>query len=185
MLDLLRLLNAASPTVKIALASSAGIRLFDKKTSHLPELQSAFPDALRVFGDDPEMVGQEKKPSPDMFNLTLQRINLISEHAGRRPIQPDECLVFEDSIAGVEAGRKAGMRVIWVPHPGLAQVCQGHEQDVLMGNGDAISQLPKSGRELEEGATTDGTMTSEDDWAVKLPSLESFPFAHYGILIDS
>jgi pseudouridine 5'-phosphatase len=48
-------------------------------------------------------------------------------------IRPEECLVFEDSVPGVEAGRRAGMRVIWVPHRGLAGEFRGKEQEVLAG----------------------------------------------------
>lgn len=41
--------------------------------------------------------------------------------------------MFEDSIAGVEAGRRAGMFVAWVPHPGLRAFCKGWEERVLEG----------------------------------------------------
>ena len=44
------------------------------------------------------------KPAPDVF-LTA------AEHLG---IRPEACLVFEDSVLGVQAGREAGMRVIGV-----------------------------------------------------------------------
>ncbi len=49
----------------------------------------------------------------------------------RELVQPEECLVFEDSIAGVEAARRAGMRVVWMPHVRLRDVCLGREEDVL------------------------------------------------------
>ncbi|MBE3049202.1 HAD-IA family hydrolase, partial [Candidatus Bathyarchaeota archaeon] len=31
---------------------------------------------------------------------------------GEKAVTPAECLVFEDSVTGVEAGRRAGMRVV-------------------------------------------------------------------------
>lgn len=50
------------------------------------------------------------KPDPAIYELTLRRLN------ARLPKPPllraDECLVIEDSRAGVQAGRKAGMRVL-------------------------------------------------------------------------
>jgi len=34
----------------------------------------------------------------------------------RPPLEPAECLVIEDTIAGVEAGRRAGMKVLALCH---------------------------------------------------------------------
>ena len=48
----------------------------------------------------------EGKPNPECFNKALDRLNEIS----RQPITTAECLVIEDSIAGVEAAKAAGMR---------------------------------------------------------------------------
>eukprot|EP00210_Caulerpa_lentillifera_P006136 g5863.t1 len=45
------------------------------------------------------------KPHPDLFLLTAQRLGAKAE----------ECVVFEDSIAGVKAADAAGMQVIFVP----------------------------------------------------------------------
>jgi HAD superfamily hydrolase (TIGR01509 family) len=42
------------------------------------------------------------KPAPDLFLHAASRMNTL----------PEECLVIEDSIAGVQAARAAGMRVI-------------------------------------------------------------------------
>lgn len=41
------------------------------------------------------------KPSPDVFLLAAERMGL----------EPEECFVFEDAFAGVEAARAAGMKV--------------------------------------------------------------------------
>jgi len=48
---------------------------------------------------------EHSKPSPDLFLLTSQRLG----------IPAGECLVLEDSEAGVRAARAAGMDVIIVP----------------------------------------------------------------------
>ena len=42
------------------------------------------------------------KPHPDLFLLAAERLGL----------PPEQCLVFEDSMSGIEAGRRAGMPVV-------------------------------------------------------------------------
>lgn len=44
------------------------------------------------------------KPDPEIFNLSLKKLNL----------KPDDCVVIEDSIDGVLAARRAGIRVIGI-----------------------------------------------------------------------
>lgn len=51
------------------------------------------------------------KPDPETFLLAAQRCN----------IEPEGCVVFEDSVAGIEAARAAGMRCIGVGRPDIAQ----------------------------------------------------------------
>ncbi|CAN9245499.1 unnamed protein product [Alternaria alternata] len=178
-----------SPPVLLSLASSAGHQKFALKTSHLPAINEAFDDpAFHVFGDDPEMSDSKKKPEPDIFLLALQRLNDAETARGERSLERSECLVFEDSIAGVEAARKAGMRVFWVPHPGLAEVCKGREMDVLMGRTEEDGNVPRYGEPVEGVAespmvTKDGRMISEDGLAELRPSLENFPYAAYGIKV--
>ena len=64
--------------------------------------------------------------------LALQTIN-SSLAKGEREIRLEECLVFEDSVPGVEAGRRAGMRVVWVPQPELFLEYKGREKEILAG----------------------------------------------------
>lgn len=148
-----------------------------------------------MFGEDVTKVGKSGKPAPDIFLLALQRINeSLSPDRGEEPIKPDECLVFEDSIAGVEAGRRAGMRVVWVPHPGLLEVCRGREELVLAGTteqggvaetwaadaseNDASHQCPQSNH-------VEHPLVSKDGWAERLTSLQAFRYHRYGIRIVS
>lgn len=42
------------------------------------------------------------KPNPECFLIAAQNLN----------VKPDNCLVFEDSLAGIDAAASAGMRVI-------------------------------------------------------------------------
>ncbi|WAW14513.1 HAD family hydrolase [Peptostreptococcus equinus] len=48
---------------------------------------------------------QNGKPSPDVFLLAAQKLN----------INPENCLVLEDSSNGIEAAKAAGMYRIMVP----------------------------------------------------------------------
>jgi beta-phosphoglucomutase len=52
------------------------------------------------------------KPAPEGFEKALGRLGFLLRL--RPPLAPAECLVIEDTVAGVEAARRAGMRVIAV-----------------------------------------------------------------------
>jgi beta-phosphoglucomutase len=54
------------------------------------------------------------KPEPDGFIAALGRIGFILRQ--RNPVMPDECLVVEDTRAGVEGAHRAGMRVLALCH---------------------------------------------------------------------
>jgi beta-phosphoglucomutase len=63
------------------------------------------------------------KPEPDGFLTALGRLGfLLRQHP---PIVAAECLVIEDTAAGIEAARRAGMRVL--------AVCQTTTEDNLRG----------------------------------------------------
>jgi pseudouridine-5'-monophosphatase len=183
------LATRTAPPMLLSLASSAGASKFALKTSHIPAIAKAFADKrFHVFGDDPEMSDARKKPEPDIFLLALKRINEAARQAGEEEIGAMECLVFEDSIAGVEAARRAGMRVVWVPHRGLAEVCEGREEDVLMGRTEVDGVVPRFGEEVGGGAkkvepAADGRLLSEDGLAEMRASLEDFAYEAYEIRI--
>lgn len=69
-----------------------------------------------VCGDDPRVLA--KKPSPDIFLVAARELG----------VEPARCLVFEDSLAGVEAALAAGMRVVAIPDPaaGLEHYSSAH-----------------------------------------------------------
>lgn len=175
-----------APPVHMALASSASKPFFSMKVSHLSSITDAFPESCQVFGNDVEIAGKRKKPAPDIFLLALERINTALVRDGSEDaIRPEECLVFEDSIAGVEAARRAGMRVVWVPHPGLLQVCRGWVDEVLQGatekEGEEVGPMvPKNGSDVLVPQEQMGCVWSSDDgWAECISSLEHFPYEHY------
>ncbi|KAL1836567.1 hypothetical protein VTJ49DRAFT_4907 [Mycothermus thermophilus] len=163
--------NKKPHRVHIALATSAHTSNFLLKTSHLTELFSVFEHPRRVLGDDSRIPPGRGKPLPDIYLLALQTIN-DSLPAGERPITPEECLVFEDSVPGVEAGRRAGMRVVWVPHPMLKKEYEGREGEVL------------AGRTMEAGEVDLHQLGEVDDgWAEYRESLVGFPYEKYGIVV--
>jgi beta-phosphoglucomutase family hydrolase len=63
-------------------------------------------DGLAIRGDFDTVVGadniEKSKPDPEIFLTAAQRLG----------VTPAECVVFEDSYAGLEAARRAGMAVI-------------------------------------------------------------------------
>ena len=126
--------SLAGDNVEIALASSTPKYKYDLKIQR-PEtkkLLSFFHEDRLVLGDHPRLQHSRAKPAPDIYLLALQMIN-SSLQGSTKQISPNECLVLEDSLPGVEAGRRAGMRVAWVPHPGLAAEYKGREKEVLAG----------------------------------------------------
>lgn len=52
------------------------------------------------------------KPDPEPFLTALARLNALA--AAAEPILPAQCLVIEDSVAGIRAARAAGMRCLAV-----------------------------------------------------------------------
>lgn len=86
-----------------AIASSSSQRPFSAKTIHYQEWMQRF--HCIVLGDDPDV--KQGKPAPDIFLIAAKRLGA----------HPEQCLVFEDSLAGVIAAKRAGMTVIAVPDP--------------------------------------------------------------------
>ena len=157
------------PAVHLALATSSHAANFRLKTAHLPALFAVFDPPHRVLGDDPRIPPGRGKPAPDIYLLALDTVNAARRERGDRALAPAECLVFEDSVPGVEAGRRAGMQVVWCPHPGLWREYEGREAEVLAGS--------TGGEEREERSARPG----EDGWARLLESLDDFPYREFGI----
>jgi beta-phosphoglucomutase-like phosphatase (HAD superfamily) len=70
----------------------------------------------RVDGVESERLGLLGKPAPDTF----------LEAARRLDVPPSLAVVFEDAIAGVEAGRSGGFRVVGVDRAGNGAALGGH-----------------------------------------------------------
>lgn len=157
--------------IELALASSTKSHSYELKTSR-PEMKRLlrfFQSDRRVLGDDPRVRQGRGKPAPDIYLVALHSLNSAAG-SSEKAIMPNECLVFEDSVAGVEAGRRAGMRVVWVPHLDVAAEYQARQKDVLAGRTGMI--------EVED----DWQLGDIDDgWAESIPSLQHFDYEKYGI----
>ncbi|CAG8087666.1 unnamed protein product [Penicillium salamii] len=176
--------------VYIALATSSHHTNYKLKTDHLTELMSVFPEVNKVLGDDPRIGKGRGKPLPDIYLLALETINVELRLQGKTEIKPEECLVFEDAVPGVEAGRRAGMQVAWVPQDGLLDAFKGREGEVLAGatgshKEDEKTNAEKEAEELQawrvKGAGQPGKIG--DGFGQLYSSLENFPYEKYGIRI--
>lgn len=98
-----------------AIASSSATYHFELKMSRQQDWLNCF--ECLILGDDPEL--QRSKPDPDIFLLAAKRLGANPQH----------CLVFEDSLAGIEAALAAKMAVVAVPAPHLdPQIFQKADQ---------------------------------------------------------
>ncbi len=82
----------------LAIASASGYDLIDKVITRI-NLKDAF-----VVIQSAEFM-KYGKPHPEVFLETALRLG----------VKPEECLVFEDSVYGVLAGKAAKMKVVAVP----------------------------------------------------------------------
>lgn len=105
--------------LRYALASSAGKRRA-LQTLRKFGIKSRF--AVILAGEDVDA----RKPAPDVFLLAAARLG----------VAPQNCLVVEDSVAGVQAARAAGMKCL-----GYAPAERAGEL-LAAGANDVISELP-------------------------------------------
>jgi pseudouridine-5'-monophosphatase len=76
------------------------------------------------------------------------------------------------------------MRVVWVPHEGLAGVCEGRELLVLEGRTEEEGVPIDLFKKVETSTNGVERVKTDDGWAVMLRSLEEFPYNEYKILVD-
>jgi beta-phosphoglucomutase len=99
---------------RLALATSGSretVRMFLDRTDLGPCFQSV------LVGEDV----QHAKPSPEIFSRSIDALGL----------KPEACLVVEDAVAGVQAARSAGARVIGFGEEHVAELqAAGAEQVV-------------------------------------------------------
>lgn len=86
--------------IPLAVASGSALELVKPSLEHT-NLLHLFDTVVTI-----DMV-EHGKPAPDMFLLCAERLN----------VRPQNCLVFEDGQAGIEAAAAAGMQAVFVPRP--------------------------------------------------------------------
>ena len=78
------------------------------------------------------------KPAPDVFLLAAERLG----------VKPEECLVLEDSTAGVIAGSSAGAKVIMVPDMFKPDdECKEKAYKIVNNLGEVINMLEENNNE--------------------------------------
>ncbi|MEZ4373290.1 MAG: HAD-IA family hydrolase [Polyangiaceae bacterium] len=112
--------------VAMAVATSAERALTDLKLQRHPWF-SLF-DHL-ICGDDAGVA--KLKPAPDIFLFAAQKLG----------VEPSECVVLEDSPAGVEAALAAGMQVVAMPDPELGPARFGKATAVVAGYAELSPEL--------------------------------------------
>jgi pseudouridine-5'-monophosphatase len=160
--------------VELALASSSPTHYYKMKMTQ-PEtkkLLEVIREDRKVLGDDPRVKRGREKPEPDIYLAALESLNSTLPPR-KEAILPNECLAFEDSVAGVESARRAGMRVVWVPHPILVDAYHGKEKSVLAGR----SRMFDTDNEWQLGEL-------EDEWVECIQSLEDFQYGKYGLKLS-
>ncbi|KAG7446618.1 HAD-like protein [Guyanagaster necrorhizus] len=114
--------------IPIAVATSSGRLRYEKKTGHLGDVFECFEGNV-VCADDEKWRGQAMrgKPAPDIFLVAARELlgRDVGEPgavSGDQISERKKGLVFEDGFAGVQAGKRAGMNVVWVPDSNLLGV---------------------------------------------------------------
>ncbi|CAK1545586.1 unnamed protein product [Leptosia nina] len=100
--------HLSSCKIPIGLATSSSQETYDLKTKNHTELFDLF--TYKTLGSSDPSV-KRGKPHPDIFYAAAAKFP-------EKP-EPQNCLVFEDSINGVKAAHAAGMQVVLVPDPRL------------------------------------------------------------------
>lgn len=146
--------------IPIAVATSSGRHKYELKTKNLADLFGYFEGKV-VCGDD-KQYNMRGKPEPDIF------ITAAREMLGRNVGHPaEECtvdhsqerargLVFEDSLPGIQAGKRAGMSgSFFVLRSKSAVYNMTHECNSCMGTGpksceSRIFRSRKGGSETQD-----------------------------------
>jgi beta-phosphoglucomutase family hydrolase len=76
----------------------------------------------RVDGVEAERLQLPGKPAPDTFLEAARRVG----------VEPDQAVVVEDAISGVEAGKRGGFRVVGVDEGGDGQALREHGADLVV-----------------------------------------------------
>ncbi|EJW11105.1 Beta-phosphoglucomutase [Rhodovulum sp. PH10] len=114
--------------IKVAVASSSANCAAVLEATGLDGLVD-----VRVDGIDAARLRLAGKPDPALFLEALDRLG----------VSPEKAVLFEDAIAGVAAGRRAGFcRVVGVDRGDHEEALRAHGADVVIANLAAVSVDP-------------------------------------------
>ncbi|RXW25010.1 hypothetical protein EST38_g793 [Candolleomyces aberdarensis] len=110
----------------MAIATGSRRERYELKTGHHQDVFGLFEGKV-VCGND-KQYNMRGKPFPDIF-ITAAR-EMLGRDVGDAQGEPTPAqvaerargLVFEDGLPGIQAGKQAGMNVVWVPDPNLLGV---------------------------------------------------------------
>jgi pseudouridine-5'-monophosphatase len=102
--------------VPVAVATSSVTALYTAKTARHAWFERF---TAIVCGDDPRV--RAVKPAPDIFLAAAESVG----------VEPAECVVVEDSPAGIRAGIAAGMRVVAAPDPNVSDEHVAHAHHIV------------------------------------------------------
>lgn len=137
-LELLKYLRNRS--IPIALGTSTNTLNYQRKTAHLLDGFDLFGQHV-VRGDDPRIPKGRGKPNPDIWYHCLASLNEERLKKGEDQISIEECLIFEDGIAGVQSAAAAKATVIWIPDHNLIKLLNGKEKDIIGNSGEIINNF--------------------------------------------
>lgn len=91
--------------IPLAICTGSNTHEYEQKTKKLKEFLKPIPLVV-LAGDDPEI--KNGKPAPDPYLVTMSRFP-------NPPKNPENVLVFEDSLNGVRSSLAAGCTTIFIP----------------------------------------------------------------------
>ena len=127
--ELLKYLKNSNYKVAVASSSSMNHIINNMEKTGLKKYIDEFASGAEV---------ENGKPAPDVFLLAAERLG----------VKPEECLVLEDSKAGVIAGSSAGAKVIMVPDMLKPdEECKERTYRIVGNLGEVISILEEKNNE--------------------------------------
>ncbi|HEX3279879.1 MAG TPA: HAD family phosphatase [Pyrinomonadaceae bacterium] len=117
-------LKAASRNFQLGLVSMASLSEIDYVLDRA-RLQSLF--RVIVSAEDVTVC----KPAPDCYRVGLEKLNAQRTSKQEPQLMPADCLVVEDSPAGIEAGKQAGMRTLAVTNTVAEGALRAANADVV------------------------------------------------------
>ena len=127
--ELLKYLKESNYKVAVASSSNIDHIINNMEKTGLKKYIDKFASGAEV---------ENGKPAPDVFLLAAERLG----------VKPEECLVLEDSKAGVIAGSSAGAKVIMVPDMfSPDEECKERTYRIVGNLGEVISILEEKNNE--------------------------------------